>query len=88
MDLDNDGDLEIVINNLDDIASLFENKGNGNHYLQVALNGPEKNPNGLGSRVYLHANGQEQMQELTLTRGFQSAVSPKMHFGLGAKTDS
>lgn len=83
VDLDNDGDLEIVVNNLDDTASVFENKGNGNHYLQVALKGPQENPNGLGTRVYLHANGQRQMQELTLSRGFQSAVSPKLHFGLG-----
>lgn len=82
-DLDNDGDLEIVINNFDDSASLFENKGNGNHYMQVSFNGPEKNPNGLGTRVYLYANGQKQMQELTLSRGFQSAVAPKLHFGLG-----
>ncbi|MCE2612490.1 VCBS repeat-containing protein [Flavobacteriaceae bacterium D16] len=86
VDLDNDGDLEIVINNLDDTASLFENKGNVNHYLQLVLNGPEKNPNGLGARVYVHVGGLKQMQELTLSRGFQSAVSPRLHFGLGSSS--
>ncbi|MBT8209884.1 MAG: VCBS repeat-containing protein [Eudoraea sp.] len=82
-DLDNDGDLEIVINNIDDPACLFENKGNDNNFAQVSLKGPRNNPFGLGSRVYVKTGGLQQMQELTLSRGFQSAVAAKLHFGLG-----
>ncbi len=82
-DLDNDGDLEIVINNIDDPASLFENKGNDNHFARVSLKGPRENPFGLGTRVYLKSGELQQMQELTLSRGFQSAVAPTLHFGLG-----
>lgn len=87
-DLDNDGDLEIVTNNIDDFASIFENTASENSaFIQLSFKGPEKNPNGLGVRAYIKANNQEQMQELTLTRGFQSSVSPRMHFGLGLTTE-
>ncbi len=84
-DLDNDGDLEIVTNNIDDTASVFENRSSEiNNFLQVAFNGNGKNPFGLGCRVYVSENDNTQMQELTLTRGFQSSVAPNLHFGLGA----
>ncbi|WP_037316917.1 FG-GAP-like repeat-containing protein [Salegentibacter sp. Hel_I_6] len=87
VDLDNDGDLEIVTNNIDDKASVFENLSSKiNNYVQIKLEGQEKNRFGLGSRAYVTANGMQQMQELTLTRGFQSSVSPQLHFGL-AKAD-
>ncbi len=83
VDLDNDGDLEIVTNNIDDKASLFENLSSGiNNYVQIKLEGEDKNQFGLGSRAYVTANGKQQMQELTLTRGFQSSVAPQLHFGL------
>ena len=84
VDLDNDGDLEIVTNNIDDVATIFENTGsNKSHFLTLQFNGPEENKNGLGTKVLLHSKGQSQYQELTLTRGFQSSVAPRMHFGLG-----
>ena len=83
-DLDNDGDLEIVINNIDDKASLFENHSSeNNNYLTLSFEGTEKNKNGLGVKVLVRANGLEQFQEMTLTRGFQSSVDPRLHFGLG-----
>tara|TARA_B100001750_G_scaffold209354_1_gene189137 strand:+ start:196783 stop:200097 length:3315 start_codon:yes stop_codon:yes gene_type:complete len=83
-DLDNDGDLEVVTNNIDDVASIFKNSSSDNkNYLQVAFKGKEGNRLGLGSRVYLTNNGMQQLQELTMTRGFQSSVAPEMHFGLG-----
>ena len=87
-DLDNDGDLDVVINNLDSRASVFINETDTeqNRYLGVRLNGPQNNGNGLGSRVTLQANGQQQVQEMTLTRGFQSSVAPQLHFGLGETT--
>ncbi|MCB4798082.1 VCBS repeat-containing protein [Neotamlana laminarinivorans] len=89
-DLDNDGDLEIIINNIDEEASIFENTSNQNNYLQIKFNGQTSNKFGLGNRIYLYNQNTTQVQELTLTRGFQSSVSPKLHFGLGnaSKIDS
>lgn len=82
-DLDNDGDLEIVTNNIDDKASLFENNSSKyNNYIQIEFEGNKENAFGVGTRAYVKANGMEQMQELTLTRGFQSSVAPQLHFGL------
>ncbi|SNR31387.1 Repeat domain-containing protein [Lutibacter agarilyticus] len=83
-DLDNDGDLDIIINNLGDFASVFENKTNNtnNNYIDIVLIGSNKNPFGLGSKVILKYENGIQKQELTLTRGFQSSVEPKLHFGL------
>lgn len=84
VDLDNDGDLEIVTNNIDDYASVFENKSASNsNYLTLNFEGPTKNPFGMGVKVYLYALGSKQFQEMTLTRGFQSSIAPRLHFGLG-----
>lgn len=106
-DLDNDGDLEIVTNNIDDYATVFENRSSALHnFITVKLRGTENNPFGIGARVYVTDEPQEkftlsawgnggdvmysnrvnaQMQELTLTRGFQSSVAPELHFGVGRK---
>ncbi|WP_226294335.1 VCBS repeat-containing protein [Aquimarina algicola] len=82
-DLDNDGDLEIITNNIDDYASIFENKSADRHnYLTVGFSGDNKNTFGLGNRVYVTTETDTQMKELTLTRGFQSSVAPELHFGL------
>ena len=83
-DLDNDGDLDYVVNNIDQEASVYRNNNlENNNYLQVTLKGPKNNSNGLGAKVYVYSDNLEQYNELTLTRGFQSSVSPKLHFGLG-----
>ena len=84
-DLDNDGDLDIVINNLDAPASLYRNNtpSEDAHYLKIKLRGPAQNPFGLGTRVQIKTGRVEQVQELTLTRGYQSSVPPVIHFGLG-----
>ncbi len=83
-DLDNDGDLEIVINNIDDYATIFENKSSeNNNHLTLRFLGPERNKFGLGVKVTIMSNGITQFQEMTLTRGFQSSVAPQLHFGLG-----
>jgi len=86
-DLDNDGDLDIVINNVNDLAFLYENKSVSKefHYLKIKLNGPETNRFGLGSIVTVRTGEIQQMQELTLTRGYQSSMSPVIHFGLEEK---
>ena len=83
-DLDNDGDLEIITNNIDDYASIFENKSaDFNNYIKVEFEGEKANKFGLGNRVYIKIDNKIQMQELTLTRGYQSSVAPELHFGLG-----
>ena len=87
-DLDNDGDLDIIINNLNETASVFINQTDTDRqrYLSVRLAGPEHNTFGLDSRVTLRTAGRQQVQELTLTRGFQSSVAPVLHFGVGEVT--
>ncbi|MEW4922240.1 CRTAC1 family protein [Algibacter sp. 2305UL17-15] len=83
-DLDNDGDLEIITNNIDDKASVFQNNSSEiNNYITINFEGIPNNKFGLGNRVFITTNGETQMQELTLTRGFQSSVAPELHFGLG-----
>lgn len=85
-DLDNDGDLDVVLNNLDTVAVVFKNltveKGY-NHYLRIKLKGPGRNPFGLDTKIRLQAGGRFQYQQLTMTRGFQSSSEPYIHFGLG-----
>ena len=86
-DLDNDGDLEIITNNIDDYASVFENHSSDkNNYVTLKFKGKEGNPFGLGTRVYVTTGAQTQLQELTLSRGFQSSVAPELHFGLNDNT--
>ncbi|GGD19363.1 hypothetical protein EYD46_07320 [Hyunsoonleella pacifica] len=88
VDLDNDGDLEIVTNNIDDKATIFENTSSEtNNYLVFNFKGHSKNTFGLGARVDLELDTHNQTQVLTLSRGFQSSVAPELHFGLG-KTKS
>ncbi|MEO1029987.1 MAG: VCBS repeat-containing protein [Bacteroidota bacterium] len=82
-DLDNDGDLELITNNVDDYASVFENNSSDrSNYLAMTFKGASKNTFGLGVRVYLTIGEEIQMQELTQTRGFQSSTAPRLHFGL------
>ncbi len=88
VDLDNDGDLEIVTNNIDEEVSVFENTSAlKNHHITIRLKGYPKNSFGLGSKVRIKSGEITQIQELTLSRGFQSAVAPQLHFGIG-ETDS
>ncbi len=87
-DLDNDGDLDLVLNNLDDTSIVYENTTSdteANNFLRIKMKGPEKNRFGIGAKVWLKDGDELQFQELTLTRGFQSAVEPVLHFGVGKK---
>jgi hypothetical protein len=81
-DLDNDGDLDIVLNNMEDISVIYENLMGGNS-LVVELEGPPGNPMGTGSTVEVHANGTTMTAHQQPARGFQSSVDPALHFGLG-----
>lgn len=83
-DLDNDGDLDLVVNNLDAPASVYENTlGNQNNYLAIQLEGTAKNKFAIGAKVTIYTSAGKQVQELFPTRGFQSSVDYKLHFGLG-----
>jgi len=89
-DLDNDGDLDLVVNNIDGEATLMENqandKKNPKNFLRVAFNGPEKNREGFGTKVYLKVKGALQYQYFTPVRGYLSSVEPYLHFGTGDDT--
>lgn len=92
-DLDGDGDLDLVINNMNIEASVYKNLSTEklhHHYLKVKLNGDTPNTMGLGTRVTVYANQKQQVLEQQPTRGFQSSVDPVMLFGLdgAAKIDS
>ncbi|WP_345004792.1 VCBS repeat-containing protein [Snuella lapsa] len=85
-DLDNDGDLDLVVNNLDDRSTIYENKvskNQSNNYLRLKLEGPKANAFGLGTKIWIEDGAHSQFQEMTLTRGFQSSVEPIVHFGVG-----
>lgn len=85
-DLDNDGDLDLVINNINLPAFIYRNesqKDSANHFLQVALTGEGGNTEGIGSRVKIFYNGQTQVLEQNPARGYLSSVSTVLHFGLG-----
>lgn len=85
-DLDNDGDLDYVVNNINDPAFVFENTAstNGNRYLNVELAGPANNPTGIGAQVTIRTR-QDQFQTHTNyhSRGYMSGVDDRIHFGLG-----
>lgn len=86
-DLDNDGDLDIVVNNINDNAFLFENKISEkegiNNYLKVQLKGNNLNINGIGTKIIIKNVGNTYYQEQFPVRGFMSSVGHSLHFGLG-----
>ncbi|MFI5131145.1 MAG: VCBS repeat-containing protein [Chitinophagales bacterium] len=88
-DLDNDGDLELVINEFNGKARVFKNNANElrkNNYLTITLAGQAPNLQAIGSKVYVYAKGKMQMQELNPYRGYESTVALPLHFGLGKNT--
>lgn len=87
-DLDNDGDLDVVINKIDDKATILRNNAGQTNALTVSLKGNTGNTFGLGAKVYLFSNGGMQLQEVMATRGFQSASDTRAHFGLHSSTSA
>jgi hypothetical protein len=81
-DFDNDGDLDLVINNQSDKASIYRNNSKAN-YISIALKGSNKNIKGIGTRVEVYANNTQQLKEAYVSRGYQSSVSYNLNFGLG-----
>ncbi len=88
-DLDNDGDLDLVVNHIDAVAGVYRNmtreRGGGN-FLSIRLIGPAQNPFGIGAKITVHSPKGPQFAECYMSRGFQSSVPPIVHFGLGTDT--
>lgn len=83
-DLDNDGDLDIVINNINEAASVYQNNSAaGLHQLTVSISGKEKNTQGYGANIHLYYAGQHQFYEHQPARGYMSTDDGRVHFGLG-----
>jgi hypothetical protein len=85
-DLDNDGDLDMIVNNINQPAFIYRNESEKlkkNNYLQIKLKGKNGNTQGIGSKVSIYAKLNIQTQNQTITRGYLSAISPVLHFGLG-----
>ncbi|MBS1603306.1 MAG: VCBS repeat-containing protein [Bacteroidetes bacterium] len=86
-DLDNDGDLDLVVNNIDKEAFVFINNtvqtNAKNHFLRLNLKGDTGNPKAFGAKVRLYAGGHTQMQEQNPVRGYFSSVDQQLLFGLG-----
>ncbi len=90
-DLDNDGDLDYVTNNLNDEAFIYKNKtienskGNSN-FIRIRLKGKQDNSFAFGAKVELWSGGEYQFQEHFLSRGYISSVDPIIHFGLNGNS--
>ena len=86
-DLDNDGDLDVVTNNIDHPASLYRNDQAPSNYLKVKLEYPSPNPFGIGTTVISYHDGKMQTKQMFTSRGFQSSSEPVLHFGYGETTN-
>ncbi|WP_299534510.1 VCBS repeat-containing protein [Ulvibacterium sp.] len=85
-DLDNDGDLDLVVNNIDAEAFVYRNNSETlttHNYLKVHLKGEGKNTMGIGAKVIVHNAGKKLTQEMIPTRGYQSSMGYYLTFGLG-----
>lgn len=91
-DLDNDGDLDLVVNNIDQPVFLYENKSVDKNkaekanLVKISAKGPNPNPRGLGVRLDAWVNGEQQQYELQAVRGYQSSLEPIAVVGLGEAT--
>jgi hypothetical protein len=85
-DLDNDGDLDLVVNNINQPASIYQNTAsetNHTSYLAIKIKGTGKNTNAVGAKVTVYTNGTTQYQEVNPNKGYLSCVSTTLNFGLG-----
>ncbi len=92
-DLDNDGDVDLVINNINQKASILENKSEDNltnNYVSISFEGNKKNSVRIGTKAYVYCEDKSFVKELTATKGYLSASNTNLHFGLGSieKIDS
>ncbi|MFZ6011070.1 MAG: VCBS repeat-containing protein [Bacteroidota bacterium] len=92
-DLDNDGDLDYVVNNINDKAFLFENQlyhaseeKNKNHFVRIKLKGKANNSSGLGAKITIKCGDHVQFHDHSIYRGYLSTVEDIIHFGIGNHT--
>jgi hypothetical protein len=88
-DLDNDGDLDLIVNNINQPAFIYQNNSDKqlkHHYLKLKLQGAGQNTQGLGAKLWIYTKKKQQYLEQMPTRGYQSSVSPVLHFGLGTSS--
>jgi enediyne biosynthesis protein E4 len=88
-DLDNDGDMDLVVSNTNEYAGIFKNNNeilSPNHFLKVKLKGDAKNERGIGAKISLYIKDTIYYQEQMPVRGFQSSVDPVLNLGLGSHT--
>lgn len=91
-DFDNDGDMDVIVNNIDDDALLYRNLTNDKKekpFISITLKGPDKNINGIGSKVIVYTNEDVRTYEKYPVRGFLSSMEVPLHIGLNnTKPDS
>lgn len=85
-DLDNDGDLDVVTNNINEAASIYQNNTNGDNFIGFKLTGPNGNIEGLNAKLTLYSSNGVQYKEYVRVRGFQSCMQDFVHFGLAQNT--
>ena len=85
-DLDRDGDLDLVVNNLNEPASVYRNDSSSGGRVLLRLEGRASNSNGVGATVRIETSDGVQVRQLSPTRGFMSADEPLLHFGTGSVT--
>jgi len=88
-DLDNDGDLDLISNNLNEPAGIYQNNARQllkHNFVKIKFKGEGGNTFGIGAKVILKTKDGQQMQQLMPTRGFMSSVEPTLFFGIGALT--
>lgn len=88
-DLDNDGKLDLVVNNLNESAVILKNRSRVSdtlNWVGLQLAGNKEYPMAIGSKATVYSKGKSNFKELITTRGFQSSSTPRLHFGLGKES--
>ncbi len=85
-DLDNDGNLDMVINSINAPAVILKNNAPHKNFIAISFKGNDLNTSAIGAKAYVFAGKKMQYQQLMLTRGFQSSCEARLHFGLGDAT--
>lgn len=91
VDLDNDGDLELVTNNINEKATIWQNHSNElyrNNFIKVKLKGKGKNSKAIGAKVFVFSTSKHQVQEVIPTRGYLSSVDYILNYGLGKDSNT
>ena len=83
-DLDNDGDLDLIINCINAPAAILQNNSAKQNSISISLKGNNTNTFGIGAKAWVYTKGKMQYQQLEPQRGFQSSVDYKLHFGVGS----